>query len=566
MCKQGSCHPLPPPPNRTPSWTKTSQSTEAIQKGGTVQFHVQAKDPDGDTLRFSWKASTGTFEKLKVEKGQSKIQWKAPKDQCKTTVTVTAKDKETAPKSIQHTFVVTCKAPTFTTRFPQLQTTGMVYDPKGQLYLSGTFSGTLKLGNITLQSAGAEDYLVLKLGLQGEVIWASRAGGRAPDKTNGIAIDSKGDVYITGIANPEHHPRFGDMLVAATTTVGFIAKLDGKNGKWLWVREAAPVVGYSLLLTKAGNEDAMFIAGPYHSKASIALDRHVLDKSIHSQLYIAKVDKDGKYLWVATTSGSRQNNSHLLSGVVSDKEGNAYIASNMDGTTQLGEHVLELPKAPGKPGSILVAKINKDGKWVWGKVGGTPLTQATPTSRGTNQGIAVDAKGNTYITGIFMDTTVFGKHTLTNPNPPSVRQSDIFVVKLNVDGTQWEWAKRIAGKSTDSVFKETPASIVTDDQGRIFVSGLTRSTNPHFGKLVRTFDGTNRRAASFIAKLTPTGDFTEVKLYHGPGDSFIQITRKTLHMGMLTFAGTFSSKEFRLHGKLLQPQGMFLSRIDADTF
>jgi len=565
-CKLGSCHPLPPPPNRAPTWSERFQSKVAIKKGETLRLLVRADEPDGDALRFSWKASLGTFEEIATEKELSEVRWKPPSDKCQATITVSATEKTASAKSIQHTFTVTCKSPPLVQRYPKVTIVAMTYNQTGDLYMTGFFEGTVKMGKFTVTSAGVLDYLVCKISAQGEVLWVSRAGSRAVDRASGIAVDSSGDAYVSGFGDPTYHPRFDDMLIPATTTVGVVAKISGKTGKWLWVRAAAPLIHHTLHITRAGKEDAVIIAGQYSTKTSVALDKFVLDQTTQSQAYVAKLDKDGRYLWAIGAKSPKGTGSHAVSGVYTDSAGDIYISANMDNDTQLGSIELKAPSKGDKPHSIFVAKISKDGKWLWGKVGGSSWTYTVVLGRGLYRGIAVDAKGNSYVTGAFMDNTVFGKHTLTNPSPSTKRQSDIFVAKLNALGSEWEWVKRVAGTAQDILFKDTPSFIATDAYGQVFVSGLVRSTDPNFDGWKQTFDGDGNRAAAFIAKIEPNGHFSQVKLYHSPGKTKTYITAMTVHEGMLSFAGVFTGDMLEVNGQTLKPDGAFWARTDADAF
>ena len=69
---------------------------------------------------------------------------------------------------------------------------------------------------------------------------------------------------------------------------------------------------------------------------------------------------------------------------------------------------------------ILVAKMDINGNWLWAK-------QTCGTNTDLGQSIAVDANGNSYITGGFMISAIFGTTTLTISG---YYDYDIFVAKL----------------------------------------------------------------------------------------------------------------------------------------
>lgn len=75
---------------------------------------------------------------------------------------------------------------------------GLAADAQTNIYARGTFSGTLVIGGTTLISRGGEDMYVCKYNDEGDVLWLRQAGGLADDDTEGLAVDSVGNCYLTG--------------------------------------------------------------------------------------------------------------------------------------------------------------------------------------------------------------------------------------------------------------------------------------------------------------------------------------------------------------------------------
>jgi hypothetical protein len=78
----------------------------------------------------------------------------------------------------------------------------MTVDPAGAVYLTGGFTGTVDFnpgaGVFNLTSAGGSDIFVSKLDTNGNFQWAIRAGSTGDDYGNAIAVNSFGDIYVTG--------------------------------------------------------------------------------------------------------------------------------------------------------------------------------------------------------------------------------------------------------------------------------------------------------------------------------------------------------------------------------
>ena len=68
--------------------------------------------------------------------------------------------------------------------------------------MTGYFAGTLTLtagtGSAILTSQGASDIFVVKLDTSGNLQWAVDAGGPGSDHGNALAVDSFGNVFVTG--------------------------------------------------------------------------------------------------------------------------------------------------------------------------------------------------------------------------------------------------------------------------------------------------------------------------------------------------------------------------------
>ena len=99
-------------------------------------------------------------------------------------------------------------------------------DAAGNQYITGSFSGTLELGNATLVSAGLQDIFVAKRNAAtGAWLWAVRAGGTSDDYGSGLAVDAAGNALVTGSFSDM--ASFGSQTLMGSTFTGFVAALAG---------------------------------------------------------------------------------------------------------------------------------------------------------------------------------------------------------------------------------------------------------------------------------------------------------------------------------------------------
>ena len=102
--------------------------------------------------------------------------------------------------------------------------------------------------------------------------------------------------------------------------------------------------------------------------------------------------------------------------------------------------------------SIALFAQNED--WLWAK-------KAGGTDYDNGYSIAVDANGNSYVTGVFWGSATFGATTLTGSG-----NFDVFVAKLDSNGN-WLWAKQTGGTSFDFGY-----GIAVDANGSSYVTGF----------------------------------------------------------------------------------------------
>lgn len=116
--------------------------------------------------------------------------------------------------------------------------------------------------------------------------------------------------------------------------------------------------------------------------------------------------------------------------------------------------------------TFCITLVNAQPIWQWAKsAGGSNTDEANA--------IAVDASGNTYVTGYFSSTiTTIGSYTLTN----SGTYSDVFIAKYNPSGTCL-WAK--SGKLGRS--NDFGQSVCVDGNGGVYVTGGFESDTIIFG-------------------------------------------------------------------------------------
>jgi hypothetical protein len=112
--------------------------------------------------------------------------------------------------------------------------TGVGTDNARNVYVAGTFSGTIPFVDINLTAAGGIDVFVLKLNPSGKRLWVKGFGGPEMERADALAVGGSGEVFVTG--SFEGTTDFGGgALASAGPQDAFAFKLDA-NGNHAYSR------------------------------------------------------------------------------------------------------------------------------------------------------------------------------------------------------------------------------------------------------------------------------------------------------------------------------------------
>jgi hypothetical protein len=108
-------------------------------------------------------------------------------------------------------------------------------DNSNNFYVTGTFEKTFYVGGLSVESAGTLDIFIAKFYYNGNINWLKREGGAMVEKCSALALDTQGNIYITGTFN-------APSVFGSTTLFGkeyanvFVAKYASR-GDIEWVKE-----------------------------------------------------------------------------------------------------------------------------------------------------------------------------------------------------------------------------------------------------------------------------------------------------------------------------------------
>jgi len=198
--------------------------------------------------------------------------------------------------------------------------------------------------------------------------------------------------------------------------------------------------------------------------------------------FVAKLNSSGELQW-NTFMGSAGGDHGKAIAV--DSSGNIYVAGYSSATWGITPNPV-IDHVGGN--DAFVIKLNNSGVRQWNTFMGSGLANSSDAS----SGIAVDSKGNVYVSGSSEDTWGSPVSAFV-----SLWGSDIFVARLNNSGSL-QWNTFIGSYAVD--YSKT---IVLDSIGDIYITGFSNKTwgspiNPHAGGVGDPYD-------AIAAKLNTSG-------------------------------------------------------------
>ncbi|MBK6902173.1 MAG: T9SS type A sorting domain-containing protein [Saprospirales bacterium] len=222
---------------------------------------------------------------------------------------------------------------------------GLAFSGDGSLVMTGRFTGDLSLpGGWALSSGGpaGENYqaYALRLDAEGEILWAVQSQAGSDSRGQPIAIDYFGDVVLGGYFSDSL--RWNEQVLSSGKNGGrtpFIAKLEGKSGKLLWLQGALPDpsgfpngVLYGLTCDRNRN-----IYGVGYIQSEFSWEGVPIIPAGNYENLVLSFDDDGNMRWVKTFGSSDPEDLEwTASALISPYEtlivgANVYPGTELDG-------------------------------------------------------------------------------------------------------------------------------------------------------------------------------------------------------------------------------------------
>ncbi len=351
---------------------------------------------------------------------------------------------------------------------------GIAVDTSGNVYVTGlsfyTWGSPLQPhsgsgdSETTSTAPWNADIVVLKLDSNGAYQWHTFYGSTDNEDGRAIAVDTSGNVYVTGQSSAWGSP----LNAHSGSTDIFVLKLDS-SGAYQWhTFYGSTIDDYSFCIAVDGTGN-VYVAGDSGATWGSPLNAHSGDYDI----VVLKLNAGGAYQW-HTFYGSGQGE-----GIAVDTSGNVYVTGESYGTwgSPLNAH------SGGTAPDIFVLKLDSSGTYQWHTFYGSPPVSPCfnwpfhpPCPEWGGNGydlaaaIAVDGSGNVYVTGTSVNTWGSPLHA---HNGLILHDGgfcgDIFLLKLDNSGA-YRWHTFYGSSDT-----EGGKGIAVDGAGNIYVTGTSHA-------------------------------------------------------------------------------------------
>jgi hypothetical protein len=402
-------------------------------------------------------------------------------------------------------------------------------DSVGNTYVTGgTGSADFPTASpLQASRLGAGDVFVTKINASGSAkLYSTYLGSTGVDEGKGIAVNSHGEVYVTGSAGFSNFPTKN----AIQSTWGgsgdaFLTKLNASGSALVYSTYLGGIgvdTGTGIALDPAGNA---YIVGITFSTNFPTVNPFQAAKGLQQDAFVAKINPAGSaWVYVTYLGGNSVDEGY---GIAVDTAGNAYVT----GETESTNFPVQSPFQSSNAGSVnaFITKFNPAGSAL------VYSTYLGGSGNDSGTAIAVDSSGSAYVTGIVTSDNF----PLVNPIDGTLGShavDDVFVTKFNPSGSGLVYSTYLGGGSGDDAY-----AIALDRAGNAYITGRTNSSD---FPLVNPIQATRFAFDMFVTEINAAGSAILFSTYVGGSGSEAGRGIAVDALGNIHIAGESTSTDF----------------------
>jgi hypothetical protein len=351
---------------------------------------------------------------------------------------------------------------------------GVAVDAACNVYITGTYEAQIDLGAGALVSPSQGSLYLAKLDPDGNTLWSRTFGKDGWSDDMHLALDSSGNVLLTGWVN-------GSLDLGDECGLGwfggaaFLAKLDG-DGKSIFCHVfggVQPLVSWGNSVASSAVGDMVVVGG--FDGGDYDFGSGTIPHKGAQQGFVLAFDSQGKFRWVVPITSDADV---MVRQVLVSPEGVVHVGGDFNGKMSFG-----LESAGNR--DIFVVEISADGEPTWARRFGAPgfdiLTAMT-----------ADVQGGLIFAGASVGGIDLGAGPLTGAG-----DFDALVARLDAKGNA------VFGRLYGDAGEQIIADLTADDLGNVLLVGTYTGTIDFGGGSLLPMNPVNRSV--FLAKLDPEG-------------------------------------------------------------
>ncbi len=305
-----------------------------------------------------------------------------------------------------------------------------------------------------------------------QFVYATYIGSDNPDRCLGVAVDTEGFAYVTGVAPSEEHNSFDVMVAKFTQDGSKFVYLTGLGGK-------GHEEGYDIQVDTKG---CVYVTG-FTDSEDFPTTREAPQKKFGGgpgDAFITKLAADGRTLLFSTYVGGDKMD--FGEGIGFDAKGHIYAEGPTNSTEETLKPVAGPSMKSGGSWDMWVAKVKPEGNgYVYcGFVGGEKDDIGILNDFATAGHLAVGRDGSCYVSGeTNSDEKTFptgkGFGDIATWDGTQNGDWDAYAVRIKPDGTGLMWAGFVGGDKSDMGF-----GMGVDADGNAVITGNANSTETTF--------------------------------------------------------------------------------------
>ena len=330
----------------------------------------------------------------------------------------------------------------------------LAVDNDGNIYATGTFSGTLTIDGQSVVSAGSTDFYVVKMTPDGSVVWLKSGGSSDVEQANAIAVDANANVYVAGLSN-DYTSFDGNDFPSRGAKDGFLLKLDS-DGNYVYVRTLGSYQDDNALDVAVDGANNVVVTGHFSFALQIGPTAFFQSARGGDDSFLVKFDTSGDVVWSMSNASTSYDYGRR---VACDASNNVYVAGEFKGAmSQSGYGPMS-----ANDRDVYLAKYTSTGTYLWSKTVGAVGNDSVRAMAVTPEGIAYIAIKTAF-------------QTVINVYPSSGAAGTGSVITLNI-------------QENSSV---TIGDMLCDYYGNVYVAGdYTGSVNFGEGYVTSTGSGSD---------------------------------------------------------------------------